>query len=315
MPSKTALRFSNRQHEAAAAFLRNVCDTGKLGPDLKEENFEHGRIWLMLWRTFPWCTLTIQLLWSGVVVCGGYFISMHSFAASESSDVPSTLSLEFWQSRLNVSPTVAHAVGWALFVLLSLYIREANKRYEAAHVAVQRACAALKRVVRVVRLGYPRGMWHEGDHDRVLAHLVAYPIALKMTLRRERDHEQLLPLLHAADVDDVVGADLVHLQCMRVVRAYLTAAEDDTEAFELTNVETTPPGAVVRRHSSELLDAVDVAAHDAVQIAHFRPAKAYINHLRIFLYIWMMFLPLAVVGESGWYVILPSSHSLFLLLP
>lgn len=307
MPSKTSARFSDPRHQAVAAFLRNACDTGELGTGPKESDSVHRRLALKLARTFPWLTLTIQLLWSGAVVCGGYFISARRVAqSSEGAGAPSTLSSDFWQSRLNVSSTVAYGVGWALFVLLSLYIREASQRYEGAQIAVQRACAALKRVVRVVRQGYPRGTWHAGDHDRILAHLVAQPVALKMTLRRERDSSQLLPLLHRTDVDDVLAADVVHLQCTRVVRAYLTAAEDDAKAFKLTRADSTPPGADARRHASQLLDSVDTAAHDAVQIAHFRPAAAYINHLRVFLYIWMMFLPLALLGESGWYVIPPS---------
>lgn len=299
MPSKTATRFSDPRHRAAASFLRHVCDTGKLGPGPVESDSVHGSLARKVWRTLPWLTLLIQLAWSGAVVTAAYFVSDQR--RSRTTGVPkSTLSTDFWTSRLNVSPTVVNGVGWALFVLLSLYIREASQRYERAQVAVQRATVALKRIVRVVRQAYPPATWHHGDVDRILAHLVAYPVALKMTLRRERDPEQLLPLLHAEDVADAVKADLVHLQLTRVVRAYFSAAEDDADAFKLANVSSTPAGADTRRHVSKLLDSVDLAAQDAIQIGHFRPAKSYINHLRIFLYIWMMFLPLALVGTSGW---------------
>lgn len=302
MPSKTATRFPDPRHRAAAAFLRNACNTGRLGPGPAESDSVHRNLVRKLWRTLPWLTLLIQIIWTGAVVTAAYFLSKHLHG--EKPDAPkSTLTTDFWASKLNVSPTVVNGVGWALFVLLSLYIREASQRYESAQVALLRATAALKRVVRVVRQAYPRGTWHDNDTDRILAHLVAYPIALKMTLRRERDVEQLLPLLHADDVSDVVGADLVHLQLTRVVRAYFSAAEDDAHAFQLTDAHSTPAGADTRRHISKLLDSVDLAAQDAIQIAHFRPAKSYINHLRIFLYIWMMFLPLALVGTSGWYVI------------
>lgn len=308
MPFKTATKFPDPRHRAAAAFLRKVCDTGRLGPGPAESDSVHRNLALKVWRTLPWLTLLIQLLWTGAVVTVAYFLSKHQHG--EKPDAPkSTLTRDFWASRLNVSSTVVNGVGWALFVLLSLYIREASQRYEGAQVALLRATLALKRIVRVVRQAYPRGTWHENDTDRILAHLVAYPIALKMTLRRERDAEQLLSLLHAEDVSDAVEADLVHLQLTRVVRAYFSAAEDDSNAFQLTDARSTPAGADTRRHISRLLDSVDLAAQDAIQIGHFRPAKSYINHLRIFLYIWMMFLPLALVGTSGWYVI--STFDLF----
>lgn len=302
MPSKTATRFPDPRHRAAAAFLRNVCDTGKLGPGPAESDSVHRSIALKVLRTVPWLVLLVQLVWSAAIVAAAYFVGNTRHGKNPNS-LLLTLSADFWKTRLNVSPTVVNGVGWALFVLLSLYIREASQRYEAAQAAIQRASAALKRVVRVVRQVYPRGTWHEGDIDRILAHLVAYPIALKMTLRRERDSEQLLPLLHTDDVSEIIRADLVHLQCMRTVRAYFSAAEDDADAFDQTNAQSTPAGADIRRHVSKLLDSVDLAAQGAIRIGHFRPATSYINHLRIFLYIWMMFLPLALVGTSGWYVL------------
>lgn len=292
----------NGSHSSALAFLRNACETGRLGPGPKESDGGRRRPFKMIWRTFPWRTLSIQLVWSSIVTVSVYFISLHWTASGDRSKL-STFTTEFWQSPINVSSKAFEGIGWALFVLLGLYIREANKRYFKAQVSIQRACASLKRVVRVVRQCYPAGMWHADDHDRIMAHLVAYPVALKMTLRRERSADQLKPLLHPNDVIDAVSADLVHLHCSRVVRAYLTAAEDDSSAFRHSSASTTPPGADTRRVAIEILDSVDFAADSTVQIAHFRPASAYINHLRIFLHIWLMFLPLAIIGPSGWYVL------------
>lgn len=293
MPSRTNAHFDNPRHRASANFLRKVCDTGKLGPGPVETDIVHRRLYKTLWRTFPWVTLSVQFVWSSIVLTIAYFVS------NASNPGKPLLDDKFWISRVNVSSTVSYGVGWALFVLLSLYVREASKRYVGAQISIQHASAALKRVVRIVRQCYPAGMWHEGDHERLMAHIVAYPIALKMTLRRERTPDQLAHLLHPDDVSDIVSGDLLHLQCLRVVRSYLTAAEDDNDAFRHIAANETLPGADVRRVITEILDSADLFATSAVQVAHFRPASSYINHLRIFLYIWLMFLPLAVVGPSG----------------
>lgn len=60
----------------------------------------------------------------------------------------------------------------------------------------------------------------------------------------------------------------------------------------------------LRRILPDMVDAVDINATKAVRIAEFRPAVAYMNHLRIFLYIWAMFLPMAIVRTSGWFTVL-----------
>lgn len=283
--------FSNPHHKAASVFLKEACATGKLGFGPVESSRTRRHFFKTVWQTIPWITLILQFVWSIIVVFVGFAIAdPEGYSLSE----------EFWVSKLNVSSSVSYGVGWALFVLLGLYIREASNRYVEAQFTIHRTCSHLKRVVRVIRQAYPSGTWHIGDHDRLFAHLVSYLIGLKMTLRGERDADQLHSILHPNDAQDAVRADAIHLHCMRVVRAYIIAAQDDSYAFERIPATRTPSGYNVRRYVASTLDEVDNTANAVVRIAKFYPTTAYVNHLRIFLYIWMFFLPLALLSHSGW---------------
>ena len=88
---------------------------------------------------------------------------------------------------------------------------------------------------------------------------------------------------------------------MRVVRSYIACAEDDSEASERNiNVKETGAGSGIRKIISAVMDDIDVNAESFVRISELIPSVAYINHLGIFLYIWLLFLPLSFLQFSGW---------------
>lgn len=292
--------FADPRVEAASVFLRKAIESGKLGSGPAEGDDVHRRLFRTLLQTFPWVTLLVQLLWTAAVMTASYFLS----ASMHDEDSRDLLESAFWTSRLNVSSTVASGVGWALFVLLGFYIREASNRYVDAQFAISRVGVALRRAAVMVRQAYERNVWHDGDMDRMLAHMVAYPIALKMALRGEKEPEQLYPILDRRDADDVVAADPPHLHCIRVPTAYITTAEDDGYGFSRLRTNTAPAGSTGRAIVISAMDSIGSHANAAMRIAHFHPAVGYINHLRIFLYIWLMFLPLTLVQSSGLYVVI-----------
>lgn len=293
--------YSNYNHKSVALHLTNVFLTGKLGSSRTEPNPADDSIFVSLLTTLPWSILLVQSLWSIIVTLLAHWLSP--------DDVSNTLSTAYWTSRLVISGSIIYAVGWALFVLLGFFIREASNRYWEALLQWHNLSAYLYQIVRHLKQIYPPGTWHTGDLERIISHLVAYPICLKMHLRGERHRDQLEMILDEKDVDDVVSADFMHLHCMRVVRAYSSVAEDDAPiAFDCVNATKTPAGWGTRYLLMELVDYVDQQADSLMRIASFRPAVGYVNHLRIFLYIWLFFLPLGIVQTSGWYVeIIPCS--------
>lgn len=280
------------QHRQVAQRLHQVGTTAKLGSLPPEYHLEDDSVIEILTNSIPYKILGLQLFWSIIVTLIAYALAPY--------DV-SSLTTDYWTSRLVVSSSISYGVGWALFVLLGFFIREASNRYWQAQFAWTNMTATLRYIIRHMRQTTPPGTWHDGDHDRIAAHLISYPITLKMALRGEREREQIQDILSQSDLDEVIQAEEMHIHCMRVVRAYFSVVEDDAPvSFTCTTVEKTPCGNNTRYYLIKYIDAVDEYANAIMRISHFQPAKGYVNHLRIFLYIWMFFLPLALVKTSGW---------------
>lgn len=285
-------------HKQIADFLRHAQTTGRLGnakPDCSHSLATSSifNILRVVVATIPYSIICFQFFWSAIIVALAYHL--------RNKDAESSWTIEFWSSRLNVTSSVSYYVGWALFILLGFFIRESSTRFRDSQVLLFDIDVRLRQVIRSLRQAYPPNSWHPGDLDRIAAHLVAYPIALKMHLRDERDASQLRPILHSADLTDVINADLMHIHCSRVVRAYFAAAEDDAPyAFRHSKNDSTVPGWGIRYLVIDLVDTLDFLANSVMRISDFRPAFGYINHMNIFLYVWMMFLPLTIVQSSGW---------------
>lgn len=255
-----------------------------------------------IWTSFPWLTLLAQAIWSGAVITAAYFL-----ANDDPDKTSNTLSSAFWQTDLNIPSSLLSGVGWALFVLLGFYIREASRRYMTAvrawNVLVAHLIITLRHFIQI----HSTSFWHQGDLDRIVAHLAACPIAVKMALRGERNRAQLEPILHPSDLDDVMAADSMHAHCLRVVRSYLTAREPDAAyGFQPPDRGVFGPG--IAYITLDFIDTVIYNANTLINIAHFSPAAGYVTHLFVFMIIWLFFLPLNLVAVSGWYVV----HSSFI---
>lgn len=287
--------FQNEAHQKSAERLRHAIRTGTLSGSTDPVDI-YSNIPFAIIRTLPVKPLLLQLLWSSIITAVAYFLSP--------STITNTFTTDFWLSRINVPSSLNFGVGWALFFLLSFLLRQSVNRHRSAYLLLHRIGTTTRRLVRTIRQNYDRGSWHDGDHERMFSHLIAYPIALKMSLRKEhlkRDPKQLDYLLGGDDLKDVLASDVMHLHCMRVVRSYVAVAEDDSEGFERNNiVKETGAGNGIRKVISAVMDDVDRSAVSIVRISEFIPSEAYINHLGIFLYIWLLFLPLSLLESSGW---------------
>ena len=120
-------RFATPYHAKAGTFLYNASRSGKLGSGPAERDINSSSYILIILRTIPWPILTIQLLWSLAIIGIGYLLRTDK---DVDGNPISSLSVAFWTSKLNVSSSIASGVGWALFVLLGFFVREANNRYK-----------------------------------------------------------------------------------------------------------------------------------------------------------------------------------------
>lgn len=277
----------------AAERLAHASETGILGSGPKESPIQVNPIKAAL-SALPLFKLFIQFVWSSAIVVSVFFLvrrdeTWHTFDARA------------WDSRISVPSSVTSGVGWCLFVLLGFYVNKATRRYQDAARLIYQVGHAVRYNARTLLHACKPGTWHTGDLDRIIRHFIAYPIALKMTIRGEREREQLDFILHPRDVDNVLAAESMHSHCMRVIRAYSLAIDSATQnAFQYSDTETAPCGRVSIYSLIDALDKADFLAQEAVSLSESRSSITYVNHLRIFLYIWMMFLPLSLVSSSGW---------------
>lgn len=287
-------------YASARQFLESALRTTRLGSS-KPDGPSVSRISL-IFRTIPWITLLVQAIWSAAVMAIAYAISK-----GDSEKTSHTLTNAFWITDLNVSSTVLSGVGWALFVLLGFYISESSRRFATATTTWDNFSGHLVILLRAFIQSHSYCFWHHGDLDRIVAHISACPIALKMALRGERDRSQLEPILEPSDLDDVIAADSMYAHCLRVLRSYVITNESDN------NLGFKPP--VLGRGSGgiafmsyDVIDSISFHANALLNIAHFSPAVGYVSHLYVFLVIWLFFIPLNLVAVSGWYVIHSNFH-------
>lgn len=272
----------------ARKFYSRAAETGTLGSSPTDPVTCPITFVRTIWHHFPLTLLILQLAWSSFVQVLTEWLPTSPTSPSRSPGIA-------------VPTSAIFTAGFSLFILLAFFIREATTRQRDAVESLHTISHSLRHIMRKLRLGYPRGTWHSGDHDRIFGHLAAYPIALKMSLRHERHPDQLAPLLHPSDVRDILAAPSMHLHCAKIVRAYFACAEDDSPYnFPPIAASSTPAGMGTRLHIITLIDTVDRASASLTRIETLLPAAGYVSHLRAFVYIWAFILPSALVADSEW---------------
>lgn len=264
---------------AAHAYLSAAARSGQLGPG-PSEDIHHPSALRAFIVTLPWRLLLLQLLWSCLVLLVAYYLAVdvHGHLPTMGDSTAAT----FWTTRLNVPSSVVYGVGWALFVLLGFYIRDSTHRYHSTTTEILPVAKRARFLATNILYSCPPGTWHAGDVDRLIRHLVAYPIALKMQLHGERSsrdcRDQLDPVIHAKDTDDVLKSSVLHAQYSRVIRAYTLTVDDDTALWpsEFVSAEKKPMGYASLYVLLEGADRLDDAAQVAVGLSEFRSSTGYV---------------------------------------
>lgn len=185
----------------------------------------------------------------------------------------------------------------AAFLVLGFYVQAAFKRYSAAGTIwgdhLRSACQAL--AAQWLTL-YTPGMWHEGDVDRVIAHIAAVPIVLKQEMRDERDLRDLKGLLSQEDVGRIQSADNMAAHCIDVIRSYLfvTFALKD----KLARPEESNWASRVSYVYLEILE-LENATRTCRFLKEFRIAPPFVAIVRALLAIWFILLPFGLAESSG----------------
>lgn len=245
-----------------------------------------------LWHYVPWQLMLAQLLWTLLVVFVFVLTSWDN------------ATIAFLRTHLVAPSGVVHALGWGLFVLLAFYVSLGASRYERGATCIISLKAVALPLARCIHIAYRRGKWHDGDYDRLVAHLAAFPICVKMHLCGERDEDQLKPLLSDDDIKEIFAIKLPFMRCLYVILAYFSdpvsvsdypGTSDDDQRHSEEYASTEPPASTV--HLVQARCAIDMAISLApsITVTKYAPAKPYIATLIAVSLLWFALLPLGLV--------------------
>lgn len=158
-------------------------------------------------------------------------------------------------------------VGLALFAFLGLFISAASARYNTAQTNMREVCKQLNRILCLFFQGFQVGAWQEGDHERIVWHLVAYPICLKISLRMEHDGSQSEQILHPSNVDDIMNAPVMHFHCAKVLRAYFSSACNMAACFTEDPASLNMVGWGSRFYKTSLVEDLDAFAASSLKFS------------------------------------------------
>lgn len=282
-------------------WCKRESDSGEDQDDLFEE--EDNPSWLdsfregfrLAMRPVSFWVLAGAGLWAALIVYIALLISQY-FPQDGAND-----SCKPWFcSAIAVDKEVKEYVGFALFMLLGFRLTDSHFRYTHALQAWQENILGMTRLVSSRWFGsYKAGNWHEGDLQRIAGHLSGYAVALMGGLRDRDYREKLEGILDKSDVDCILATCERDDYCIDVLRAYLISAEEK----KMKGKEHSAGGNELIR-LMDYVQQLGSTATPCVVMGRVPMAHGYIQHLRIFMFIWLMMLPLALVESAGWISIL-----------
>lgn len=272
-------------------------------------------------HSLPWGAVITASVWALIVVTASFVLRDDVHAG------------RWWASRISISPMVSAFISFGgkplsfvlfwfvvtpfpaliqltnkfilssvsfskAFFLLGFYVRLAFARYFEAGVVwfdlVPGGCMSL--VSSWTRM-FDRGAWHEGDMDRVIGHIAAFPIVLKHSVRDSRDLRDLQGLLTLEDVVAIQHADDMPSRCVDVIRSYYYRSSNqsnrnvsDGEDLDGNRVSFIEP----------VLGLLDAAITSARFLKEFQFAQGFAQELNFLLGLWFVLLPFALAEVSGW---------------
>ena len=140
----------------------------------------------------------------------------------------------WWCTPLAIDGDALSYVGFALFLLTSFRVQEAYSRYMEAVRVWTNIGGTITSFTQYIVQAFPAGMFHNGDRERILAFLVAFPVALKRQLRREKDLRELKDVLTRSDLAELQNAPNMPAHCLYMLSAYCMHATKREHKFPQT---------------------------------------------------------------------------------
>lgn len=262
----------------------------------KEIATDKWRVVRLARHSMRWWVLPAAAIWSTLCVVGSWLVSRR-FPFDSSVDCSPS-----WCSAIAIDGRVSEYIGFALFLLLGFRLHDSHWRYVSALTIWREGIIGTTRLLsnRMFE-AYEAGTWHAGDLERIAAHLTAFSVVTAGRLRREATCEaRLRDIMHPDDVAAVERMTEKGDYCLDVVRTYLVAEETMRCAGER-------PFRVGRNEHWMIFHYLNVLKDHAAKCERMIRIPlpfGYVEHIRIFLLIWLLLLPLGLVESTGWLTIL-----------
>lgn len=180
-------------------------------------------------------------------------------------------------------------------MLLGFYGQAAFSRYTAAGRVwthdLRFACSSLAAEFLAL---FPPGALHEGDHQRVLAHIAALPLVLKHELRYSRDTRELKGLLSHEDMVRIQCANSMSNHCVDVIRSYYAGGTTHKNLFT-TKVVVGNRMSYIKMSVAHLENGIASSRF----LRSYEIAPGFLVLLNLLLGTWFLLLPFALAEKSG----------------
>lgn len=221
----------------------------------------------------------------------------------------------WWRFYIPIDTLTMSYMSLAVFLLLSFWVNDAYGRYwRSLQIWLTRVRPRIEQVVFQVSLSCERGIWHPRDRERILSHLAALPYAAKLSLRESRDSGEFEGILAQGDIQAMIEAPRLDLHVLNVIYAYIISA--DSQNPETFSSPSSPFPAAVYNILYSLWDA-EKAINECHGIRKFPLSPAFTAHTKVFIFIWLVILPISVVTLNGYLTlvfVIPIGYSIINLL-
>ncbi len=247
---------------------------------IRNRGFKHWLRTIIRGRSFATIPLLLSIAWSCFAV---------GMAQLASRGYPRE-GCKWFCSPLALDSTIHSYVGFALFLLLGFRVNESHQRYLDGLKIWTQISGTIGSTSKYFLQAFPPGLFHEGDRERMLGWLVAFPVALKRELREQRDLSELKPILAPEDLSELQNAPNMPSHALYVLSAYIMKARNMERRFPQTFLV----------HLINWIADLATAADMCMQIKRMPCAFSYTSHLRTFLLLWLILLPFTIVEQIAW---------------
>lgn len=257
--------------------------------------------WQQLWRSIRLAALAVRAwqllglaLWSAFVV-------VLAFLLARWRNLERCQGQDFCQFAI-IDEDIKDFIGFAVFFLIGFRVNDAHQRFATAQILWQEnILGTAHRLTNRLLQSFAPGSFHSGDVDRMCGHVAAMPIALAADLRAtEGLSEQLKRVVGEEDARHICASRERVARCLDVVRAYLFYSE----TLGVTHPERNGIAGEERFNCLLYVDELQTAGYECLRIARVTAPFGYVSHVRVFVVVWLLLLPIGLVESAGWLTIL-----------